>query len=89
MIPWSSREALQERLRNAETMNDVVESLQAVGTTQAVRLTDTQQVGLLNIIVFWANEIEGGDDDLPEGINDLRGALQDDLHHVGIEATKD
>ena len=35
----------------------------------------------------WASEMDGEYADLPEGISDLRDALHDDLHHVGVEAT--
>ena len=38
VIPWSSREALLDRLRNLGT-TDVVDAFQAVGTTEPVRLT--------------------------------------------------
>jgi hypothetical protein len=88
-IPWSSRDALLERLRNLETMNDVRDAFRAVGTTRPVRLTGPQKAGLLNVITFWADQTDGGYDDLPEGIYDLRNALHDDLHHVGDEASND
>ena len=84
-IPWSSRDALLERFRNLQSMNDVRDVFRAVGTTQPVRLTDPQKALLLNVIAFWAGRTDGGYDELPEGINDLRNALHDDLHHVGAE----
>jgi hypothetical protein len=81
-IPGSSRDALLERLRNLDSMNDVRDAFRAAGTTQPVRLTGTQKAGLLNAITFWADETDGG-------YYDLRNALHDDLHGVGVEASND
>ena len=91
-IPWSSRDALLEQLGNRDSMNDVGDvrdALLAAETTQPVRLTDPQKLALRNVITFWANEMSGNYDDLPEGIWDLRNALQDDLPAVGVEASND
>ena len=88
-IPSSSRDALLEQLANLDSMNDVRDAFQAVGTAQPVRLTDPQKLGLRNVITFWANRTGGSYDDLPEGIYDLRNALQGDLQHVGIEESSD
>jgi hypothetical protein len=79
LIPCSSREALLERFRNLDSLNDVRDAFLAVGTTQPVRLTDPQKALLLNIITLWADQTDGGYGDLPEGIYDLRNALHDDL----------
>ena len=70
-------------------MSEVREAFRAVGTTQPVRLTDPQKLGLRNVITFWANQRGGSYDDLPEGIYDLRNALQDDLLDVGVEEAND
>jgi hypothetical protein len=86
VIPRSSREALLRRLQKLSSMSDIVDAFQAAGTTQPVRLTNSQKALLLNLITFWADQTNGEDDDLPEGISDLRYALHDDLHHVGVEA---
>jgi hypothetical protein len=88
-IPRSSREALLERFHDLRTMHDVHDAFRAGGTTKPVRLTDPQKALLLNIITFWADQTDGGYDNLPEGIYDLRNALHDDLHHVGVEAPDD
>ena len=88
-IPWSSRDALLEQLGNLDSMSEVREAFRAVGTTQPVRLTDPQKLGLRNVITFWANQRGGSYDDLPEGIYELRNALQDDLLDVGVEAAND
>jgi len=87
-IPWSSRDALLEQLRDQDSLSDVREAFQAVGTTP-VRLTDPQKLGLRNVITFWANQMGGSYDNLPEGIYALRNALQDDLPNVGVEASDD
>ena len=76
------------RFRNLSSMSDIVDAFEAVGTTQPVRLTDSQKALLLNPISFWADQIDGYDD-LPEGIYDLRKGVHDDLHHVGVGASDD
>ena len=87
-IPWSSRDALLEQLRDQDSLSDVRDAFQVVGTTP-VRLTDPQKLGLRNVITLWANQMGGSYDDLPERIYALRNALQDDLPHVDVEASDD
>ena len=82
-IPWSSRDALLEQLGQLDSTIELREAIQA-GTTEPVGLTDPQKLGLRNVITHWANQLGGSYDDLPEGIYDLRNALQDDLLDVGI-----
>jgi hypothetical protein len=89
VIPWSSREALLRRFQDLSSMSDIVGAFQAGGTARPVLLTDSQKALLLNLITFWADQTDGDDDDLPEGISELRWALHDDLHHVGLEASDD
>jgi hypothetical protein len=84
-IPLSSCDALLERLGSVEAMSEVREAFQAVGTTGPVRLTDPQKLELRDAIAFWANQLGGSYDDLPEGISDLRDALQDDRLDVEDE----
>jgi hypothetical protein len=91
-IPWSSREALLEQLQARGAIADVPELRHvflAVGTSRPVCLTDPQKLALRKVITFWANEVGGSYHDLPEGIHELRNALHDDLHKVGVEATND
>src|SRR5262245_3376726 len=89
-IPASSRDALLEQLGSLDSMSEVRDAFQSVETTHPVRLTDPQKLGLRNVITFWANQRGGSYDDLPEGIYDLRNALQDDLLDVGgVEASND
>ena len=88
-IPWSSRDALLEQLAHLDSMNDVRDAFDIEDNATPVRLTDPQKLGLRNVITFWANRTGGSYDDLPEGIYDLRNALQGDLQHVGIDESSD
>ena len=88
-IPWSSRDALLEQLGSQDSTSEVREAFEAGGTTQPVRLTDPQKLALRNVITFWANQLGGSYDSLPEGVHALRNALQDDLLDVGAEASND
>ncbi len=88
-IPWSSRDALLEQLETRDSITDAAETRDAflaVGTSGPVRLTDPQKRALRSVITFWANELGGSYDDLPEGIHDLRNALEDELPVEGEEA---
>ena len=88
-IPWSSRDALLEQLETRDSMTDAAETRDAflaVGTSRPVRLTDPQKRALRSVITFWANEVGGSYDDLPQGIHDLRNALEDELPVEGEEA---
>jgi hypothetical protein len=81
-IPWSSREALLEQLQARDSIADVPDVRDvflAVGTSRPVVLTDPQKLALRKVIMFWANEVGGSYDDLPEGIHELRNALHVDL----------
>ena len=81
-IPWSSRDALMEQLEARDVIADVPEvreAFLAVGTSRPVSLTDPQKLALRKVITFWANEVGGGYEDLPEGIHELRNALHVDL----------
>ena len=87
-IPWSSRDALLEQLGARDAITDapdVRDAFLAVGTSRPVRLTEPQKLALRNVITFWANELGGSYDDLPEGVHDLRNALQGDLPVIGEE----
>ena len=88
VIPWSSRDALLEQLERRDSITDapdVRDAFLAVGTSRTVRLTESQKLALRNVITFWANELGGSYDDLPEGVHDLRNALQGDLPVIGEE----
>ena len=91
-IPWSSRDALLEQLQRRDSIADVPDvrdALLAVGTSQPVHLTDPQRLALRKVITFWANEMGGSYDDLPEGIHELRNALHDVDLPVPDEALDD
>ena len=79
-LPWSSREALLDEIEHLDSMRDICEAFQAVGTSQPVRLTQAQKKALTLVIDVWGGEVEGGlTDGLPEGIFELRTALLADL----------
>ena len=88
-IPWSSRNALVERVQILEGMHDLRDAFLDVADHAAVCLSEVQKAGLLNVISFWANEMDDGYDGLPEGVYELRNALHDDLHHVGVDVSDD
>ena len=54
------------------------DAFEAVGTSRPVLLTHEDKVGLVEVIQLWENEIEGSGS-LPDGIIELRDALQYDL----------
>jgi hypothetical protein len=81
VLPWSSREALFEELRSAESVHEVGRAFEDAGTSAPVLLTQEQKGGLIEIIEVWAGRVEGGPTaGLPAGISELRNALYDDLH---------
>ena len=84
-LPWSSREALLAEFSHLDSMRQVREKLDAVGTTQPVELTTAEKGNLVACIDFWSNEIEGGYAGMPEGLFALRNALHDDLHDAQRE----
>jgi hypothetical protein len=79
VIPWTSQQALLERLRPNESTRGVVDAFEAVGTSRPVRLRADEKDALREAIRLWAEE-NGGYDGLPEGIAELRIALVDDGH---------
>jgi hypothetical protein len=91
-IPWSSRDRLLEQLETRESIADVPDvrdAFEAAGTSRPVRLTDPQRLALRKVITFWANEMGGSYDELPEGIHDLRNSLHDVDLPVPDEALDD
>jgi hypothetical protein len=80
-LPWSSREALLDELAHQDSMQDIRDAFQAVGTSRPVKLNQAQKMALTLVIEVWGGEVEGGlTGGLPEGIFELRNALLDDLH---------
>jgi hypothetical protein len=76
-IPWASRGVLLQRLRDAGDAEDVIRAFEAVGTSRPVRLDKVGKRRLLEACTAWLDE-PGGVDALPEGIFDLRNALEDE-----------
>jgi hypothetical protein len=64
--------------RVSQGRRDASDAFEAVGTSRPVLLTREDKVGLVEVIQLWAKEIEGLGS-LPEGIVELRDALQHDL----------
>jgi hypothetical protein len=79
-IPWASREALLAEFSHLDSMQQVRERFDGVGTTQPVELTTAEKGNLVACIDFWSSKIEGGFEGMPEGLFELRNALHDDLH---------
>jgi hypothetical protein len=84
-IPSPSCDALLAQLGTLDSTSEVRDAIVAGGATEPVRLTDPQKLDLRNAITHWANQLGGSYDDLPQGLYDLRNALQDDLLDVGLE----
>ena len=82
LLPWESRQELLEESRRVEGLHAMRDAFEMVGTSRPVSLTRRDKVGLVEVIELWANETEGGIDGLPEGISELRDALQADLPHL-------
>jgi hypothetical protein len=76
VIPWSSRRELLDRLYGPDRLPEIREAFLAVGTSRPVELTDAQKAELVAVINGWASV----EDELPDGIGQLRNALRDDLH---------
>lgn len=75
-IPWASRQELLERLRREGDAEAIIAAFEAVGATAPVKLTKEAKRRLLDICEAWL--FEDHVDGLPEGIFDLRNALQDE-----------
>ena len=78
-LPWTSRQELLEESRRVEGMHAMRDAFETVGTSRPVSLTRRDKVGLVEVIDLWAGDTEGGFGGLPEGIVELRDALQYDL----------
>jgi hypothetical protein len=73
-IPWASRGVLLLRLRQEGGAGEVIRAFEAAGSPKSVRLDRTGKRLLLETCRRWLNEV--GADKLPEGIFDLRKALE-------------
>jgi hypothetical protein len=79
-LPWASRVALLDEIRNRESAKPIVDAFEAVGTSRPVTLTLEQKDQLVDLIESWDTQTERGLKGLPEGLFELRNALHDDLH---------
>src|SRR4051794_35704369 len=77
-LPWDSRTALVEEIRHLEAAKPIVEAIRAVGVSRPVELTPELKGLLIQLIDSWGTQTAGGLQSLPEGIFELRNALQDD-----------
>jgi hypothetical protein len=66
-IPCSSREALLERFRNLDSLNDVRDAFQAVGDDAARPSDESAEGPTAYINIFWADQTDGGYDDFRKG----------------------
>src|SRR5262245_19549302 len=67
VLPWSSREALLERVAAIGSNPPVIDPFVAAGTSAVVQFTDQAKRDLARVIDHWTREA-GGSDGLPEGI---------------------
>jgi hypothetical protein len=73
-IPWESRQALLERIRENTETKMIVAAFEAVGTSRPVDLDDHGKTALLLILSTWLAEASVPEQ-LPPGIFELRTAL--------------
>jgi hypothetical protein len=79
-MPWASREALLAEFSHLDSMRQVREKFDVVGTTRPVELTTAEKGNVVACIDFWSSQIAGGYERMPDGLFELRNALHDDLH---------
>ena len=82
-ISWETGEEFLKRLEDNPENAGTVKAFRDVGASNPVRLTIEDKENLLLVIDGWGNEL-GDYGLLPEGVNDLRAALIDDLHDAGL-----
>jgi hypothetical protein len=75
-IPWESREKLLDRASRLAGGEDVAQEFEAAGASQPVELTAEGKQLVLDVVSFWLRD--SGIEELPEGIFELRNALEDD-----------
>jgi hypothetical protein len=75
-IGWSSRDLLLDEIAHLKSSRPIRDRFEDVGTSAPVDLTTEQKRELLVAIDDWA--VRAGDE-LPEAIQELRGALDDDV----------
>jgi hypothetical protein len=79
-LPWPSRDALLEKLTHVEHGTSIRDAFEAVGASRPVELTLEQKAKLHGVIDNWIDGLEGGVDDLDEGIRELWAGLYADVY---------
>jgi hypothetical protein len=72
-LPWESRQQLLARVRPRDDGAAVVRAFEAVGTSRPVRLDDTGEDLLWDVVEQWLEEV--GEPGLPAGVMELRNVL--------------
>jgi hypothetical protein len=75
-IGWSARDLLLDEIAHLKSSRPIRDRFEAVGTSAPVELTIEQKRELLEAIENWAARTA---DELPETIQELRGALDEDV----------
>ena len=78
-IGWSSRDLLLDEIAHLKSSRAIRDRFEAVGASAPVVLTNEQKRELLVAIDDWAVR---ANDELPEAIHELRGALDEDVAAV-------
>jgi hypothetical protein len=78
ILPWSSRDALLEEVRQLDSAAGVRRAFEAVGASAPVHLSRDDAGLIVEAVDVWMRNV--GRDGLPAGVFDLRNALLDDLH---------
>jgi hypothetical protein len=79
-LPWASRAALLNEIRNLESAKPIVDAFEAVGTSRPITLAPEQKGLLIELIESWGTYTRFALKGLPEGPFELRNVLHDDLH---------
>jgi hypothetical protein len=81
-LTWDSRAELLDQMNHLESCRPIRDAFEAVGSSRPVELTRDEKVSLFELIEFWSTQVRDGLSGLPDGIEGLRHALQDDLHDI-------
>ena len=77
VISWASRQALLGRLSQTHGGEQTRLAFEAAGATLPVILTLDQQGVVVQAIKEWRSQLDGGFDELPDGLVELYNALAD------------
>jgi hypothetical protein len=79
VIGWGSRDLLLDEIVHLKSSRAIRDAFEAVGTSAPVELTVEQKADVLEAIERWAARTAGGQAQLPNGIPELRNALENDV----------